>query len=295
MDSLTKTIGKNIRELRRGKQMTQSELAGDGITRNMLSLIESGSASPSISTLAYLAERLDVPVGYFFTMNDAESSVLVKFEIIENIRALFTNHEYEKCVQLCRSTSMIDDEIAYILAESELTLAYEEAKRYHLASAGEHLSLALAASELTSYDQLGISQTVDFAGRLIASATADTIDAALVQPYKYSHSRIPAELFVFLFRLKMIEDGKAPAHELDALMPSPIYRDYIMAKELLASGDRITAIPLLRKVRENPDTDFFVEYRACCDLEECSNALEDYKSAYTYSKKKMELIERFKR
>lgn len=295
MDNLSKTIGRNIRELRRGKQMTQAELAGNEITRNMLSLIESGNASPSVATLAYLAKQLDVPIGYFFTMNDSETSAYIKMEIIENIRTLYANHEYEECVQLCRATTLIDDEIAYILAQCELTLANEACKKSHLATAEEHLELALAASELTSYEQLAVSQTVDFVERLIATASSDTIDPAVIQSYKYSHAMIPTEVFVFLFRLKMLENGLVMPHELDTMMPSPIYRDYLIAKERILAGDQVSAIPLLRKVLANPDTDFFVEYRACCDLEECSNSLEDYKSAYTYSKKKMELIEKFKK
>jgi transcriptional regulator with XRE-family HTH domain len=39
-------IGKKIKDLRSAKMMTQSELAGDEITRNMLSRIESGSKRP---------------------------------------------------------------------------------------------------------------------------------------------------------------------------------------------------------------------------------------------------------
>ena len=41
-------IGEKIRKLRNGKLMTQAELAGTQITRNMLSQIESGTAMPSL-------------------------------------------------------------------------------------------------------------------------------------------------------------------------------------------------------------------------------------------------------
>ena len=50
-------IGKKIKELRLQKFMTQSELAGNEITRNMLSRIENGAAQPSLDTLKYLASR----------------------------------------------------------------------------------------------------------------------------------------------------------------------------------------------------------------------------------------------
>ncbi|MBQ8605789.1 MAG: helix-turn-helix transcriptional regulator [Clostridia bacterium] len=54
------SLGKLIREARLNKKMTQSEVAGTFITRNMLSLIESGSATPSMATLEYLAGVLDI-------------------------------------------------------------------------------------------------------------------------------------------------------------------------------------------------------------------------------------------
>ncbi|WP_324823005.1 helix-turn-helix transcriptional regulator [Sinanaerobacter sp. ZZT-01] len=55
-------LGKRIKEARIAKKMTQSELVGDFITRNMLSQIENGSATPSIKTLAYLSDVLEVPL-----------------------------------------------------------------------------------------------------------------------------------------------------------------------------------------------------------------------------------------
>ena len=55
-------LGRRIKEARISKKMTQSELVGDFITRNMLSRIESGNASPSVKTLEYLASKLELPV-----------------------------------------------------------------------------------------------------------------------------------------------------------------------------------------------------------------------------------------
>lgn len=58
MDS--KLLGQRIKEARLAKRMTQSEVVGNFITRNMLSQIESGSAVPSMKTLKYLAEVLEL-------------------------------------------------------------------------------------------------------------------------------------------------------------------------------------------------------------------------------------------
>ena len=54
-------LGKRIKEARLAKKMTQTEVVGTFITRNMLSQIESGIATPSLKTLEYLAGVLDIP------------------------------------------------------------------------------------------------------------------------------------------------------------------------------------------------------------------------------------------
>ncbi len=58
-------LGQRIKEARLELGLTQRQLCGDVITRNMLSQIESGSARPSMATLSYLASRLEKPVSYF--------------------------------------------------------------------------------------------------------------------------------------------------------------------------------------------------------------------------------------
>ena len=58
-------LGKRLKEVRLSLGLSQRELCGDEITRNMLSRIENGSARPSMDTLKYLAARLGKPVSYF--------------------------------------------------------------------------------------------------------------------------------------------------------------------------------------------------------------------------------------
>lgn len=59
MDS--RLLGQRIKEARLAKKMTQNEVVGSFITRNMLSQIESGNAVPSMKTLTYLAKVLELP------------------------------------------------------------------------------------------------------------------------------------------------------------------------------------------------------------------------------------------
>ena len=55
-------LGKRIKEARLAKKMTQAEVVGSFITRNMLSQIESGTATPSVKTLEYLSNVLELPM-----------------------------------------------------------------------------------------------------------------------------------------------------------------------------------------------------------------------------------------
>lgn len=57
----TAELGHRIKEARIAKKMTQSQVVGNFITRNMLSQIENGAALPSVRTLQYLADVLDAP------------------------------------------------------------------------------------------------------------------------------------------------------------------------------------------------------------------------------------------
>ena len=58
-------LGKRLKEARLALGLSQRQLCGDEITRNMLSQIENGSARPSMDTLRYLATQLGKPVSYF--------------------------------------------------------------------------------------------------------------------------------------------------------------------------------------------------------------------------------------
>ena len=74
-------LGEKIKKARLEAGLSQRQLCGDAITRNMLSLIENGTAKPSMKTLAFLAEQLGKPMGYFL----ADSG---DTELLEELRKL---------------------------------------------------------------------------------------------------------------------------------------------------------------------------------------------------------------
>lgn len=71
---MIENVGIRIKKLRKELNMTQSELAGDEMTKSMLSQIENNVSSPSMKSLEYLAARLNKPVAYFVEEDELPST-----------------------------------------------------------------------------------------------------------------------------------------------------------------------------------------------------------------------------
>ena len=89
------TMGQRILAARLAAGLSQRELAGEEITRNMLSSLEHDTANPSVATLRYLAGRLGRPVGWFLG-EDGPSEAVAAFEKGDYRRCLETLTEGEK-------------------------------------------------------------------------------------------------------------------------------------------------------------------------------------------------------
>lgn len=59
------TLGEKLKQARLEAGLSQRQLCGAEVTRNMLSQIENGTAKPSMQTLSYFAARLGRPVSFF--------------------------------------------------------------------------------------------------------------------------------------------------------------------------------------------------------------------------------------
>ena len=94
-------IGEKIKKLRNEKFMTQSQLAGIEITRNMLSRIENGAALPSLGTVKYLAARLNVPAGYLIGGPEDER-IYKKNTELKEIKKAYKSKNYAICLDMCK-------------------------------------------------------------------------------------------------------------------------------------------------------------------------------------------------
>lgn len=79
-------LGERILQARQEAGLSQRQLCGEMITRNMLSQIEHGTARPSMDTLRYLAARLEKPISYFL---EEEDTVLPNWSRIRRGRSAF--------------------------------------------------------------------------------------------------------------------------------------------------------------------------------------------------------------
>ena len=79
-------LGEKLRQARIEAGLSQRQLCGDAITRNMLSQIENGTAKPSMKTLQYLAGRLGKSVSYFL---EEEPAVSPNQGVMESARRLY--------------------------------------------------------------------------------------------------------------------------------------------------------------------------------------------------------------
>lgn len=88
-------LGKKLRAARQEAGLSQRELCGDQITRNMLSQIENGAARPSMDTLQYLAGRLGKSVSFFLE----DGAIDPEQRRMEQARAAFGAEKFEQVLE----------------------------------------------------------------------------------------------------------------------------------------------------------------------------------------------------
>ena len=140
-------LGAKIKQARLEAGLSQRQLCGDTITRNMLSLIESGRARPSMDTLSYLAGQLGKPVSYFLE----EQAVLPEREELVKTRLALA----QQCVSLLDSAAQKDESWYLLRGQIAFSLG-EYARAAECLKRAERVypKLCLSALELC-YRELG--------------------------------------------------------------------------------------------------------------------------------------------
>ena len=78
------SLGEKIKKLRKEKNMTLKELAGDRITAAQISHIERDKSHTSYELLEYLSERLDVSIDYLLETKEMQSKKITDNLILQS-------------------------------------------------------------------------------------------------------------------------------------------------------------------------------------------------------------------
>ena len=288
------TTGEKIKKLRTDKMMTQSQLVGDHITRNMLSRIESDEANPSLGTLLFLASRLGVPAGYLLA-DENEDKVYDKSFVVENIKRSFNSGSYAICRQLCLESDYVDDEIMLLSAESCFAVAVEEFDKGRLKSSVTYFDEALSFASQTSYYSEHIKASacmyLRYMQKFSPNLSSGTIDEDSVEHYcamnnsfcRYIYALDGIENSHFTFATSFVKNGDKEDPSVLHLgakidMSNGNYRPAIIKLQQALTNDREVSRPLF--------------YEVLASLEECAKITDDFKSAYEYSKIKLDVLQK---
>ncbi len=286
------TIGEKIKALRTERFMTQTELAGDHITRNMLSLMESGSAQPSLSTILYIAEKLGVPAGYLLADDEGEY-IYKKSMSIARIKRALRGREFALCRELCASIGRAedDDEIMYILAECALGLGREAFFAGKLKLACEEFDKAAELSSKTAYET----------SHIVAASAVYGAYMSDISPMLYTDCDIEPSLRTlavgdpfcrYALTLESLKKGiKDIAYEYSK--SEDFLAHHIRAKICMKNGDFANAHrELLQLLNSDENMCAAVMYDAFFELEQCCREIGDFKGAYEYAGAKVMMLER---
>lgn len=290
-------IGERIRELRISKLMTQADLAGDRITRNMLSCIENGSANPSLSTIVYIAGRLGVPAG-FLLAEQGDEMAFRKMSNLSNIKKAYTTGDVQSCRSLCLSgCPEPDDEISLLLANCDLGIAVDEFWSGNLRSSCRFFDEALSYAEKTIYSTDAIEAEIRvyfrFMERISHTLYSDWLDEEKVLSVK--SNTVLSQYLDALFALDN-SDTSVAEQLIDHLTDSSensFFKAHLQSKLLIMAKNYKQAQKALQQLLHDSDMPLnkIELYTVLEDLEISCRENEDYKNAYRYASEKVELLE----
>ena len=258
------TLGEKLKAARLELGLSQRQLCGDSITRNMLSQIENGSARPSMDTLAYLASRLDKTVSYFL---EEQAVVSPNLGLIEQARNCHRAADWSGCVTVLENYRMPDevcDSEAEFLKNNALLMLAQWALE-----AGK-LPYARALLEQVNQDSiyypvLQRQHMLLLAKAEVETELADMDEELLLQAAAALRKNEYARCDDLLQAVKDKENTRWT---------------YLKGETLFGKGDFAQAVQWYKKAEESDPEKVYLR------LEECYRELGDFKQAYEYACKR---------
>ncbi len=277
------TLGEKIKKLRKEKKLTQSALAGNEITRNMLSEIESNKATPSLSTLRYIAQNLDITLEYLVSEDD-DPFFYKKKERIKAIKSSYEAKNYSACISLILKLEQLDDELAYILCTCYFELGVASTKNGSFKSGISHLENSRFYATKTLYD----TRRLECLSNLYL-AIAKNVSSPLLEFDEKRFIPIFYEITDYDFYKYVLLDFEYNYTYLPIKL-------HIEAKRLIKErryADALTILLDIEEKRSEYEYNSYITYGVYSDIELCYKKLFNFEGAYRYSSKRLSLIEGF--
>ena len=257
-------LGQRLKQARLEAGLSQRQLCGDLITRNMLSQIENGSARPSMDTLRVLAARLGKPMGYFL---EEEAVTSPNQALMTQVRAAEPKQALELLETYQSPDPVFDDERWLLEVHACLNLAQIALTENRAGYARLLLQRASQAAAFTPYytpelerrrlllcHKIGMLSPAELE-QLLPSADPELLLRAEAALEQQQYSRC----------IHLLESCEEKAERWHLL-----YADCLFAQQ-----EYTNAAEHYRCCPETP--------AVCARLEVCYRELEDFKMAYLYA------------
>lgn len=285
------TLGRKIRKIRLMRGMTQSELAGACVTRNMLSQIENDQAKPSMRTLEHLAAALEVSVGWLLSPDDVEQN-----DRLEQARGLLRGGHWSECMALLEQEGKSTDErVSWMRALCARELAEAALGDERLSEAAELARQALACADGCLYPmpELRFSALGVLARCGVAEKSgADDAVADFREAYLHLHADVRYHLLMARYHLEQ-EHVQAAEREIWSIadLPDGDRAEYLILRGRIAyrKEQYENAVLYFQQAQELEPLPRLLRRELYEGLERCFRETEQYKLAYEYAAKQREL------
>lgn len=255
-------LGEKLRQARLEAGLSQRQLCGQQISRNMLSQIESGKARPSMDTLRFLAARLGKSLSWFL---EEESVTSPNQQTMATARETYRAGAYSSALEALSGYSApdptFDPEKALIEALCRLALAAEAMDAGKLPYARQLLEKA------ENCQSPYWAAPLEAERRLLLAQAGGNV------------SILPDDRPLLLQAQQALDAGNGPQaiKYLEAVQARDPSRQLLLGQALVLCGNFNDAAACLHEAEQD-----FPQKTAPL-LEQCYRALEDYKMAYHYA------------
>ena len=285
------TLGQKLKQTRLARGMTQSQVVGDRITRNMLSQIENDLASPSVGTLEYLASVLNVRLSWLLADEQEEAEA----GRTQRLRELLKSGEYAACLELAPEHAPDDEQaLALAMAAAQCAQRALESERFdtarHLAQRG------LAWNNGSLYASAALMLHLwDILARCAQSAGPGQEETAFADYRQAYAAQRPRARYHLTMARYQLERGKTVAAEAElravSTPPEEDRAEYriLQARLASASGRYAEAMTALRQAERSGPLSKILERELLQAMELAARELQDYKTAYECAARQLKL------